>query len=528
MGKDYGGSLYSDFYSKMYPSMDWMGRNTSNLDKPMFLCEYAHAMGNAIGNLPEYMDAMEESNSTIGGCIWDWVDQAIYEPNELKQGIRRLHTGYDFPGPHQGNFCSNGVVRPGRYYTAKLAEVKGAYQYIKFGYDISSGQLELTNAYDFISLKGMQLQLQWLHNGHVKRQKKANLPDIGPGEKFVLDAPNPLSEETDVVLVARVFNKKATDYSEKNHLLAHADFVLSAPVMEETSVSADATPLDATQGSQKLTVGNNEVKMVFDLKTAQPTSLQFGGREMIVQGQGFIFDNHRWIENDRFGDVTNGLEEQAEIRCTAITAGGGQAAAATLDLRPEDNLAYRVHTLRKGKKADVQIDYLIFAQGIVDMEVTITPHTPNLRRAGVVCAIDSAYSTVDYYGKGPWENASDRSAGVLFGRYRSTADDLREIYVKPQSGGDRAVYEVAFTGRDGKGMQISSDRLFFFSANRYTDKDLMDAPHEWELKSRPYLYLHLDAAQRGLGNASCGPGPMAKYTIPQQPVSYRLRLKGLE
>ena len=88
--RDYGGSAYSDFYSKMYPSMHWMKDNTSNLDKPMFICEYAHAMGNAIGNLDHYWKAMEESNSTIGGCIWDWVDQAIYEPKEIKMGIYRF------------------------------------------------------------------------------------------------------------------------------------------------------------------------------------------------------------------------------------------------------------------------------------------------------------------------------------------------------------------------------------------------------------------------------------------------------
>lgn len=525
--KDYGGSLYSDFYSKMYPGMDWMAKNTSNLDKPMFLCEYAHSMGNAIGNLPEYMQAMEESNATIGGCIWDWVDQAVYEPKELKNGQKRLHTGYDFPGPHQGNFCSNGVIRPEREYTAKLAEVKGAYQYVKFDYNASTGQLKLTNGYDFISLKGMQLQLQWLQNGRVRKQKKVNLPHVAPGENFTVEAANPFEGKPDVVLLARVFNKKSTDYSEKNHLIALKDFVVSAPLLSDVKVTDGAMPLDATQGSQKLTVGNNEVKMDFDLKTGQPTSLQFGGREMIVQGQGFIFDNHRWIENDRFGDTTNGLEETAEIRCTAVTTGSA-GAVATLDLKPEDNMVYRVHTMRKGKKADVQIDYIIYAHGIVDMEVTVNPHTPHLRRAGVVCAIDSSYSTVEYYGKGPWENAFDRSAGVLLGRYRSTADDLRETYVKPQSGGDRAVYEVALTNSDGKGMVVSSDRLFFFSANRYTDKDLMDSHHEWELKARPYLYLHLDAAQRGLGNASCGPGPMEKYTIPQQPISYKLRMQGIQ
>lgn len=96
--KPYGGSRFSDFYSKMYPGMKWMHENTSGLDKPMILCEYAHAMGNAIGNLSEYWEVMENSDATIGGCIWDWVDHTIYDPQEIKQGVYRLHTGYDYPG----------------------------------------------------------------------------------------------------------------------------------------------------------------------------------------------------------------------------------------------------------------------------------------------------------------------------------------------------------------------------------------------------------------------------------------------
>ncbi len=528
--KDYGGSLYSDFYSKMYPSMDWMGVNTSNLDKPMFLCEYAHAMGNAIGNLPEYMQSMEESNSTIGGCIWDWVDQAVYEPKEIKQGIKRYHTGYDFPGPHQGNFCSNGVVRPDRSYSAKLAEVMGAYQNIKLNYYKDTNQFMVENAYDFITLEGMELRLQWLHHGKVKKQKNVKLHAIEPGVSQLIPLPTVLDGEDDVVLVARVYRKKATTYSEKNHLVAHADFVLSAPKLTAVELMKEGVPLDAIQGEQTLSVSNSKVGMTFDMKTGRPTSLKLNGKEMFVDGQGFLFDNHRWIENDRFGDTDNGLDESAtEVICTAIPQSKPQGGIATLDLKPEDCMAYVVHTDRKGKKADVQIDYHIFAQGIIEMVVTIVPHNGNLRRAGLACAIDSTLSRVHYYGKGPWENAPDRSAGVVFGRYDNHVDALREPYMKPQSGGDRAVYQVMLTNANGQGMEITSDKLFFFSSNRFTDKDLMDCNHEWELQPRPYLYLHLDAAQRGLGNASCGPGPMQKYTIPHStPITYRLRIKGVE
>ena len=98
-GKEYGGNRFSDLYSKMYPGMDWMDKYVNSFDKPMFICEYAHAMGNAIGNLKEYWESIESSSTTIGGAIWDWVDQAIYEPKDILNGTYegRLHTGYDFP-----------------------------------------------------------------------------------------------------------------------------------------------------------------------------------------------------------------------------------------------------------------------------------------------------------------------------------------------------------------------------------------------------------------------------------------------
>ena len=105
----------------MYPGQAWMHENTSGLDKPMLICEYAHAMGNAVGNLSEYWDVIEASDATIGGCIWDWVDQTIYDPQLLKQGVKRLTTGYDYPGPHQGNFCANGIITSSREPSSKLS-----------------------------------------------------------------------------------------------------------------------------------------------------------------------------------------------------------------------------------------------------------------------------------------------------------------------------------------------------------------------------------------------------------------------
>ncbi len=514
-GRDFGGERYSDFYSKMYPSMDWMYKNTSNLDKPMFLCEYAHAMGNAIGNLDQYVSVMEHSNSTIGGCIWDWVDQAIYEPHEIKKGIYRLHTGYDFPGPHQGNFCSNGIITADRRYTSKLAEVKGAYQYISFRrLADNNGKLVLAvkNNYTFRSLEGLDITYQYLVDGKSLTSRTYPLTDVKPGDSAIVEVPIPkikMPYWKEVLLNVSVSYHDAQSFAAAGHVVAQGQFtIMDFRPFQRPMGRGQA--LNIEDGDEMLTIHNGKMSVAFDKQVGLLRSLKFNNKEMIYSGRGFLFNNHRWIENDRFADTSDGLEPQG-----------------TLTMEPS-GAACRVTTQRKGSKADQKIVYTVNPDASIDMEITITPHSDNLRRAGVVCALDSALENVSYYALGPWENYCDRHDGVLLGRYSAKVDSLMEHYVKPQTTGDRAhLRELILADDNGNGLMIEADGGVSFSANRYTDTDLMNARHEWELHKEPFIYLHLDGAQRGLGNASCGPGTLKEYWVKNEPVVYHLRLSGV-
>lgn len=456
--REYGGSAYSDFFSKMYPSMDWMERNTSNVEKPMFLCEYAHAMGNAIGNLPEYLECMERSNSTIGGCIWDWADQAIYEPREMKDGVRRLHTGYDFPGPHQGNFCSNGIVTAEREYTSKLAEVKFAQQNIVFDYRNDS--LILHNAYTFRTLRGMKLEIRINLDGKTQKVITRTMDALQPGDSTIVPV-------------------KASKYVAK--AVKKGKHAVLNVVVTDTKAST-ATPA-------------GHVVAQYGVNLNEPASLpELSSGERISHPE-FAFQNHRWIENDRFGDTES------------------------------------------KDKAECNISYTYLQDGNVDMTVRITPKDDNLRRVGVAAQLDTTLYNVRYYGYGPWENYPDRRAAVLVDNYSGkictyNADGtlpqgaLMEPYIKPQSTGDRLVYALTLTDAKGHGWQIDCPDGVYFSANRYTDADLMNARHTWELQAQPYVWLQLCVDIRGLGNASCGPGPMRKYIIDGKEVyEFRVRMK---
>ena len=526
-GKEFGGNRFSDLYSKMYPSMGWMDQYVNSFDKPMFICEYAHAMGNAIGNLTEYWNSIESSSSTIGGAIWDWVDQAIYEPVEIKQGnyAGRLHTGYDFPGPHQGNFCSNGIIPATREETPKLKEVKAVYQYIKFRLENNDKNgnevtVSLKNTYNFTSLADFDLRWETVKDGYVVGADSMQLADVAPYDSVSLTLPlsgadlkKASKNGEEVMINLTVRQRKATVWAGAGHEVAQKQFELTSRAgLPELRINARVPRLAVKKEGQSLTVGNGFVDAAFDTTTGRMTALRLNGLDVIYGGEGFIFDNHRWIENDRFEKTENGLEPTGT--CEAVEEASGNVV---------------VKTVRKGSLCDTEITYVFYPGGVMDMDVKLTPKTADLRRTGLVCSVNAGLNNVDYYAYGPWENYNDRHAGCMVGRYRTTVEDMVVPYVKPQSMGNReGLRELKLTNCQGRGVSIQTEGGVSFSALRYTDADLMKANHLWELQERPCIILHLDALVRGLGNASCGPETMLKYKIPQMPFSYKLRFSACD
>lgn len=253
------------------------------------------------------------------------------------------------------------------------------------------------------------------------------------------------------------------------------------------------------------------MKAAFNTKTGRLVSLDLDGTPVIAAGMGPQFDNHRWIENDRFGNTDNGMQPEAQTSVANL----GDAATFT--------------STRRGTLADETIVYTIYPQGVLDMDITITPHSGDLRRAGVSMGLNPAFSALDYYARGPLSNSNDRLDGALLGRYSTTVAASGETYVKPQSTGNREdLRELTLTDPStGRGITISAGGHVGFSALPWTDADLMNAGHMWELTPRPYTVVHLDGAMRGIGNASCGHdvGTMPVYCVPSAPVKYSIRIQ---
>ncbi len=549
-GRAFGGGAFSDMYSKMYPGMAWMRENTSNLDKPMFICEYAHSMGNAIGNLPEYWDYIENSNATAGGCIWDWVDQAIYDPAEIKAGTYkgRLHTGYDYPGPHQGNFCSNGIITATREETPKLKEVKGAYEYVKFkllAIDREHGYatVKIDNKYDFTNLSEFDLKVQSLTDGKIVKKAVIRIPDVAPGGSVTqtLKFPKAGMKKDEMLMNLYLVRRDSTRWCQAGHIEASEQIILKERVWEQfaekEAISETGYLVSSVVGgivgsvatniigetvaetkipqirllNDTVLIFNKKVTAKFCSKSGALLSLQMRGHDFVGSGS-FVYDNHRWIENDRYP-----YTDAANDTCAEISY------AMNYDKKCLD-----LYVKRGGKLCSTLVTYSFYYDGEIDIEAEFTPAGPNLRRAGLLSYINPEYSNVDYYAYGPWENYNDRKAGVMLGRYKATVDNMSGNYVKPQSGGNReGLRELSLTNAEGIGLNVKVlAGNCSFSALRYTDAALMKAQHLWLAEKSPYIVLHLDAAVRGVGNASCGydVDTLEKYRVPNKPMKYKLRL----
>lgn len=526
-GKPYGGNRFSDVYSKMYPGMNWMNTYPSTFDKPCLICEYAHSMGNATGNLKEYWDIIEKQPKLIGACIWDWIDQAIYEPSEIKAGTYqgRLRTGYDFPGPHQGNFCCNGLIPATRDVTPKLVEVKAALQNMKFhfvgpGRGQNTAVITLINGYSFQSMLGFSLKWQAVVDGKIVGEKTQRLDNYQPGDSttFWLKLPGMELKKVEKdglesFVNISVVRDMPTPWSPAGFEVASTQFNLTprlplAPVAYPVNGPKPAVTTDSVANVK---AGNTIAH--FNLKTGRLTYLKMGSKEIVKNGGGFIYENHRWIENDRYPVIDSAVAVSGSI----VYGQKGDTVIVT--------------TSRGSKLCPYGIVYYFYPNGTVEMNVKLTPVRADLRRAGLACNINSELSNVSYYARGPWENYCDRKDGCFIGRYTTTVDSMMEKYQKPQSMGNREdLRELTLTDNAGKGLKISVEGEASFSIQPYTDADLMKAKHTWELEKRPYNVLHLDAWVRGVGNASCGQDvdTLPQYWVPKHQLRYKLRLETLE
>lgn len=520
----------TDLWSVMYPSVSKCQSESDYnwRQQPYFMCEYAHAMGNAVGNLKEYWDIIESSNYGIGGCIWDFVDQSIYDSQDIKDGtlvvngMNKYRTGYDYPGPHQGNFVNNGLVTADRAWSPELTEVKSVYQYVKFtNFSPSTKKLKIQNGYAFITLDKFDLCYTLLVDGVKTESGIMALPAVAPGESVILTLPysDVEDKEAEVLLNLDVVLKEAESWADTGYSVATAQYTVNAGNETLTPVEAGNDPLvvDNTTNAYIFDIKNNIVSVKFN-NTGLLYSWVVNGVEHIAKAPEY--ENYRWVEND---GPTEGLNNYS-------AANGVGTRRMTITDVTDECVTVSVKATG-GKNCDYTFIYKIYNTGVIELDATYTALTSNLRRIGMAMAFPADFESVEYYARGPWENYADRVTGSFLGRYNTTVTDMFEPYPKPQSMGNREdMRELRlFNPISGNGVKVEAEGKVAFSALHYDDLTLKNARHTWELVPGD-VYVHFDSRQRGLGNGSCGQGTgtLSEYYVPSSGnYSYKLRFTAL-
>ena len=522
-GASRGGTAHSDIYSEMYPLLSEVDQHangksdtgypyyTNSNGQPYFMCEYAHAMGNAVGNLQEYWDAIESSKYGIGGCIWDWVDQSIYDAEDIKNGnfevdgMNKYRTGSDYPGPHQGNFVNNGLVAADRAWSPELTNVKYVYQYVKFlAYDTASGELTIKNDYDFLSLDNFYLRYSVLVDGVVVENGNMDMPSVLPGETVDVKIPSVTTDDAglEMVLNVELCLKEAQNWVDADYVIASEQYMLA---------ERDTTPF-ALNGNEEITlekttdgykVKSSVMEMTF-ASNGTMNSWTVNGK--IIALAGPEYDNYRWVENDK---PTESLGEYN-------AKNGITSKSATFTLS-QDKKSVNVVINASGWFCKYVFKYTITADGalLVDAAYTVVPK--DARRIGLSLTFPAEFEQVEYYAYGPFENYIDRRGGSMLGRYYTTVSDMFEPYPKPQSMGNREGLRdlLLFNPDEGYGIKVQTRGDVAFSLLHYSDETLKNANHTWELQ-KGNVYAHFDCAQKGIGNGSCGNvATLDKYLIPQ-------------
>jgi beta-galactosidase len=535
-----GKNQVADLFSRMYSSLsDAIRIDQEPSEQPYFLCEYAHAMGNAVGNLAEYWDYIENhSRRMIGGCVWDWVDQSIQKFGETNGN---LYYGGDFGDrPNDADFCCNGLTTAYREVTPKLLEVKKVYQYIKVELaDAATAKVRIKNRYDFTSLDEFDIHWELLRNGVVVESGTLPSLSLKPGAEAVVQIPCNLDFDardqyfwggdevegssdkgsSEYFVNVSFVLRDSTRWADAGHEVAREQILLKArPAVADVDVKGMETP--AVKDSAKaLVIEGSGFKATFDKTTGILYSLVYNGIEMIYKGEGLAFNWYRSVSNDKYADQNYYPTTTRGLLMNYRVDGNRKCVVVTTDME--------AHIQNKqGSVVPLSVRYTLYGNGAVGVDATFVKPSLNrsIHRLGLRMTLPEGYDNVEWYGRGPQENYNDRSTGAFVGRYTSTARLMEENYVRSQSMGNRSdVRWVEVTDSAGKGLRITSRDHLDFSALHLTDNDIWQAAHSFALDEvrTPQVYLSLDCTEDGLGNASCGPMPLPKYMIPEnQLIAY--------
>jgi beta-galactosidase len=493
---------FVDLISRMYPRIEVLERMAldPNHDRPIYMCEYAHSMGNSTGSMKDYWDLIRRYDNLLGGHIWDWKDQGLARVDA--RGVKNWGYGGDYEKPsdvNSGNFCINGVVAPDCTPKPAMWTCKYVYQPIEFtAVDLNSFRIALKNRNFHMSTKDYIYSWELRNETSVLQKGNLTVPVMAPGQTAEVVVPvKKFTPEPGVTYMLDVYAREAADlpYAKAGHVNSSEQFVIKSNVPVEKAPAKGKSPL-VQEGEDAVVITAGKVAVTIDKATGYIAGYQVGGSQVLKTP----FVPNFWraeTDNDWRGwkpsyylKVWKTAAEnlsQPEI----ATAAHGSVAVVTVKRTLGEN------------KAELTLKYSVYPDGRLNVayDIRIADQVLEPLRIGLQGQITRELDNLAYFGRGPQENYSDRNDGIFLGLWKTTPEDMMYQYVYPQENGNRTdVKWFTLTDENGHGIRISGDFPLNFSVWNTTQAELDFAKHIGEPEELESSFvLNVDHAQNGVG-----------------------------
>lgn len=512
----------TDMIVPQYPDPNWLKRYASrNPSRLLIMSEYAHIMGNSLGNFKEYWDAIENNPNLQGGFIWEWIDQSI---DTVKNGKRIMAYGGDFPleGPvpqhfTDNNFCVKGVVTAYRGLTPMAVEIKKVHQFIKSS--LNKNELTIRNSYFFRSINNVQLTWELQEDGKVIEKGIINQLSVAPQQTIVVTLPIKSKKKSSKEYFINVHYtlQEAEPFLEKGYEVAYDQFALSTIPVVQDMITGKGN-LQVKQTETNCTISGKGFAVDFDLKNGTMSSYIVNGTTVVEKGP-----QPSYWRAPTDNDIGAGFNRNLRMWRNAYEQGRLIAATVTKQTDGSCTVLFKKEVVNGDAVSEQQ--FTVYADGKIKVSSSIDAvkgKYPLLLRVGNDLQLKKEFDQISFYGRGPWENYWDRKSASLIGLYKQTVSNQYFSYARPQESGNKAdVRWVRLTNKAGKGVEfVYADSLLNFSALQYSLDDLDPETekkqyHSGELQVRDKIYMHVDLQQTGLqGIDSWGSMPMQQYRIP--------------
>ena len=518
-----------DLYSRMYAPLDQvrdyfagkdLDENLPDKKLPFIQCEYIHAMGNGPGDAEDYQQLIMEYDGFCGGFVWEWCDHAVYGGTTPDNRPIYRYGGDFGEFPHDGNFCMDGLVYPDRTPHTGLLEYKNVIRPIrarraegKADTFILHNYLDFTNAEDFLTVS-----YEISQDGEVLYGGELELPHLPPhGEaEVVLPA---LPEGGVCTLLLSYATKAAGDFCTAGHALGFDEIVLHD---EPFFLDAPAEgPVELEETGDAVVLTGEKFRYVFNKHTGLFDSLVWQNRNYLEKPMGWNLyraptDNDQYIRHQwELAGYHRPTVKVYGVQVSRLENGGAcvtcQLSIAALTVSP---------FLR------VEAQWAIDAQGRMDasLDCRRDGRFPWLPRFGVRLFLPKDFASVEYFGYGPYESYQDKHQASHLGVYAQAVDAMHEDYLKPQENSSHWGCRYVTLTDGAYSLTASSETPFSMNVSPYTQEELAEKKHNYELTKCGQTVFCLDYKMSGVGSNSCGPELLPQYRLEEEEFAFRFTL----